>query len=89
MAMNQKASGAQASGAQASGAPASEERFNGREQGCYIVILDRKEELVPIYTKLAMRRYEVGMRIDLSGSINESVSQTIDSRRRVGLPELF
>ena len=36
-----------------------------RELGCYKVILDRKEELVPFYTGLGMRRHEVGMRIDL------------------------
>jgi len=36
-----------------------------RELGCYKVILDCKEELVPFYTRLGMRRHEVGMRIDL------------------------
>ena len=36
-----------------------------RDLGCYKVILNCKEELVPFYTRLGMRRHEVGMRVDL------------------------
>jgi glucosamine-phosphate N-acetyltransferase len=36
-----------------------------REEGCYKVILDSKEDTVGFYEKLGFRRHEVGMRIDL------------------------
>lgn len=36
-----------------------------RERGCYKVILDCAEEVIPFYEKLGFRRWEQAMRIDL------------------------
>lgn len=36
-----------------------------RAQGCYKVILDCAEEVIPFYEKLGFRRWEQAMRIDL------------------------
>lgn len=36
-----------------------------RERGCYKVILDCAEDVIPFYEKLGFRRWEQAMRIDL------------------------
>lgn len=40
-----------------------------REAGCYKVILNCKENLVPFYEKFGFKKHEIEMRLDLKGVV--------------------